>query len=109
MTDAGGFLYYDWILPAGLLLLLLAAVYWPFLRQLRPSLRRRFLLAAAFYIGGAVVMEVPLGYWASRFGDDNFVYAALDLIEEALELLGATLFLTSLAEELKPVTEQADT
>ncbi|HKY62661.1 MAG TPA: hypothetical protein VJR29_04505 [bacterium] len=101
ITGSGGILYYDWIVPAAVLLLILALFYWPFLGSLRPDLRRRFLLAATLYVGGAVGMELPLGYWVTRFGDDGFGYAGLDLVEEALELVGATLFLTTLIGELR--------
>ncbi|WP_228680788.1 hypothetical protein [Myxococcus xanthus] len=46
------------------------------------------------------MMELPLGWWAEQHGNDNLVYALIDHVEEALELIGASLFLAALAEEL---------
>ena len=104
ITQVGGLLYYDWILPASMLILILALFYWPFLRSLPSKARRDFLFAAALFLGGAVAMELPLGYWADRFGVDNFGYAAIDLVEETLELLGLTVFLLGLEDHWRRLT-----
>jgi hypothetical protein len=92
----GGLLYFDWIVPAAAVVALLGLLFVPFLRQLPAPVRRRFLLAGAIYVGGAVGMELPLGYWTDRAGDHNLVYALLDFTEEASELAGVTLFLLAL-------------
>ncbi|HYX90280.1 MAG TPA: hypothetical protein VE782_01860, partial [Myxococcaceae bacterium] len=70
--------------------------------------RWQFILAGALYVGGALVMELPLGWWYERAGDANLVYAAIDHLEETLEMIGASLFLSALVEELgeaAPVVE----
>ena len=95
-----GYQYLSWIVPAGVVVLLIGLAYLPFLRHLVPRTRRRFVLAGALYVGGALVMELPLGYWASRAGTDNLIYALIDWVEESLEIFGATLFLVSLLEHL---------
>jgi hypothetical protein len=46
-------------------------------------------------------MELPLGYWTERSGTNNFVYGALDWVEESMEILGVTLFLLSLVDHLR--------
>jgi hypothetical protein len=94
----GGLLYFDWVLPGAAFVALVAAVYWPFLRHLDRRTRRRFLLAGALYVGGALVLELPLGYWTERHGADNLTYGLLDLVEETLELAGAGYFLFALAD-----------
>ena len=91
-----GPLYFGWILPAGLAVLLLGLAYLRFLRDLPPETRRRFLLAAALYVGGALFKEIPLGLWTEAHGDGDLVYALIDFSEETLELIGATLFLVAL-------------
>lgn len=95
-----GVLYFSWVVPAGALVLLLGLWYLPFLRHLPRDTRWRFVLAGALYVGGALGLELPLGYWAERAGRDNLVYSLLDWLEETLELLGATLFLLSLLRYL---------
>lgn len=95
-----GALHFSWVIPAAILVLLLGAAYVPFLRHLPRSMRLRFLLAGAIYVGGAVVMELPLGYWTVHHGTDNLGYGLIDAAEEAMEMLGLNLFLLALVDHL---------
>ncbi|MFO0660622.1 MAG: hypothetical protein U0165_12440 [Polyangiaceae bacterium] len=92
--------YFDWIVPAGVLLVVLALFYVPFLRWLPSRDRNRFVLAGVIYVGGAVAMEIPLGWWTSHHGQENLGYALIDAVEESLEMLGLNLFLLSLVDYL---------
>lgn len=98
--DLGGLLYFSWVIPAAVLLALLGLAYLPFLAHLPPRVRKRFLVAAIVYVGGALGMELPLGYWTDLHGDENFVYSMIDLVEEAMEMIGASLFLYALSDLL---------
>jgi hypothetical protein len=98
--DLHGVLYFSWVVPAGALVTVLALAYLPFLAHLPARPRRQFLIAGVLYVSGALGMELPLGYWTERHGDDNLVYALIDLVEESLELLGMSLFLSALVEYL---------
>lgn len=93
-----GVLHFGWVVPAGALVALLGIAYLPFLASLDARTRRRFLVAGALYVGGALLMELPLGLWAYREGDENLTYALIDFVEEVLEMTGATLFLLALVE-----------
>jgi hypothetical protein len=96
--DLGGILYFDWVVWAAVILVVLAAIYLPFLRELRSPTRGRLIAAAVIYVGGALVMELPLGWWTERAGDGTLGYALLDWVEETLELVGASLALVALVE-----------
>ncbi|QQR43450.1 hypothetical protein JKA73_31165 [Myxococcus xanthus] len=96
----GGVLFFTWVVPGAILVLLCGLAFLPFLARLQPRRRRQFILAGVLYVGGALVMELPLGWWTEQHGNDNLVYALIDHVEEALELIGASLFLAALAEEL---------
>jgi hypothetical protein len=96
----GGVLYFSWVIPAAVVVLVIGVSYIKFLKHLPGPTRARFLLAGAIYVGGAVGMELPLGYWTERHGTNNFGYAAIDWVEESLEILGLTLFLLSLIDYL---------
>ena len=96
LVHLGGPLYFGWIVPAGIAVLLLAAAYLRFLRALPAETRRRFVVAGALYVGGALLMEVPLGLWTEARGDADLGYALIDFAEESLEMIGATLFLLAL-------------
>ncbi|MCY0993620.1 hypothetical protein OV203_41160 [Nannocystis sp. ILAH1] len=98
--DVGGVLYFDWVIPAGLLVLVLGLAFLGFLRRLSSGTARRFILAGALYVGGAVLFELPLGWWTERHGDDDLGYALIDWCEETLEFVGLTLFASALLDHL---------
>jgi hypothetical protein len=95
-----GVLYFSWVVPAAILVLVIGAAYVRFLRHLPRSMAIRFLIAGAVYVGGAVGMELPLGYWTAHHGTDNLGYGLIDAAEEALEMLGLNLFLLALVDHL---------
>jgi hypothetical protein len=98
LFGTGGALYFDWVIPAAIIVAGVAALYVPFLRDLPPHRRRAFVLAGLLYVGGAVAMELPLGWWTERAGVENATYALIDWVEETLEIAGASLFLVALAQ-----------
>lgn len=91
-----GVFYFGWIFPAAGFVAVVGAAYVPFLRALPRLARRRFVVAGALYVGGALLMELPLGWWTDNYGADNLGYALIDLVEEALELAGAGTFAVAL-------------
>jgi len=91
-----GLLYFDWVIPAMAVVLVLAAIYWPFLRALPRVTRNRMLLAAVIYVGGAAGMELPLGWWTERHGNTGLGYALIDWVEETMEMIGAAVALLAL-------------
>lgn len=97
LVDLGDAVYFDWIVPAAIVVALVGLAYVPFLRALPPPRRRDIVVAAALYLGGAVLMELPLGWWTAHAGDDSAGYALIDWVEESLELAGASWFLLVLA------------
>lgn len=100
LLSLGGVLFFTWVVPAAVLVLLGGIAFLPFLTRLPPRRREQFILAGVLYVSGALVMELPLGWWTEQHGNDNLVYALIDHVEEALELVGASLFLAALVEEL---------
>lgn len=97
-SGAGGVLYFDWVVPAAVVVALVGVLYLGFVRALPAARRRWFVLAGAIYVGGAVGAELPLGWWTERAGTDSAGYVFLDWGEETLELLGVSLFLVALVE-----------
>ncbi len=101
LVEGHGLLYFSWVIPAFAFVLAVGAACVPFLFTLPRRTRYRFIAAGALYVGGALGMELPLGLWVEQHGDDNFTYAALDLLEETLELLGASFFVVALEAHLR--------
>jgi hypothetical protein len=101
LVEGRGLFFFSWVIPAAVVVGALGLAFSRFLARLEPIDRRRFVVAGAVYVGGALVMELPLGWWTERAGDDNLVYGVLDWIEESLELAGATIFLLALRARLR--------
>ena len=93
-----GVFYYGWVIPAGIIVLVLGACYAGFLWHLPRRSRFQFILAATIFVGGAVGVEMILGYWASMAGESNIMWSMIAFVEEAMEILGMTLFFIALAE-----------
>lgn len=98
LVDLDGPLYYGWIVPAAAVVAALGLVYLRFLVALPATTRRRFVVAGLLYVGGALVMEIPLGLWTEAHGDGGLGYALIDFVEEVLEMIGAGLFLMALLD-----------
>lgn len=94
--DSSGLLYFNWVLPATIIVLALALAYVPFVRALAVPTRTRLVVAAAVYITGALVMELPLGAWTDHHGTEGLGYALIDWVEETMEMVGSTLALVAL-------------
>jgi hypothetical protein len=95
-----GVLYFSWVVPASIVVAFLGVIYLRFLAHLPRITRVRFIVAGTLYVAGALGMELPLGYWTERAGTDNVVYAAIDFVEESMEMLGMNLFLLALVDYL---------
>ncbi|MBA3542787.1 MAG: hypothetical protein H0T79_24430 [Deltaproteobacteria bacterium] len=98
LFETGGVLYFDWIIPAMGVVAVLAALYLPFVWRLPRAFRNRLIVAGVIYIGGALVMELPLGWWTERAGPDSLGYALIDWVEETLEMVGASLACSALVQ-----------
>ena len=96
LIAAHGIFYFDWTIPAAGVVALLAVIYGPFVRALTATTRDRLLIAAAVYLAGALVMELPLGWWTEHYGSEGLGYGLIDWIEESLEMIGAVLALVAL-------------
>lgn len=103
LIELPGVLYFGWVVPAAGVVTVLGLAYVPFLVRLPAPTRRRFVVAGAMYVTGALLLELPLGWWTERAGDDNLVYALIDFVEESLELFGASLFLLAVLDHLDRV------
>lgn len=99
--STSGVLYFGWVIPAGALVVALGLAFVGFLRRLPRETARRFVAAGALYVGGAVVFELPLGWWTEQYGDESLGYALIDWCEETLEVVGLTVFAAALLARLQ--------
>jgi hypothetical protein len=100
MLDASGLLYYTWVLPYGIGVLIFAAIYARFLFRLRRRTRLLFVIAGTIYVVGAIGVEMLTGLYFESHGGGNPGYVALQTVEETLEMSGIVIFIFALADYL---------
>lgn len=92
-----GLLYCAWVIPALASVLLVVLVYWRFFFALPKATKRRFLLAAALYVGGALGVELLEGYYLSHGGvEETIAFALMVGVEELLEMCGVVVLIEAL-------------
>lgn len=85
-----------WLLPYGLVGMLLAVGYARFVAELPTATRRSFVLAGAIFVGGAFGLELVSAEVAVIEGGGNLGYLALSHLEEVLEMSGTAVFFSAL-------------
>ncbi len=109
--DTTGFLYYAWIIPYGILLLILVITYYKFLLELPKKTMVLFLISGFIFVSGAIGFEMLGGWYTVLYGIDGkegLSYAILYTSEESLEMLGIAIFIYALlsyiGSELNSIT-----
>jgi len=88
-----GFLHSLWVIPGAIFVLWFIKRFWNFSQNLPYKSRKHFFLAAAFYVGGALIMEV-IGSHIE--GQQNLTYALVATVEEVMEMTGIIIFIYGL-------------
>jgi len=107
MFHLEGYLRFSWVIVGGLFAVIFAVAYLKFLFSLSPKMRLRFILAGAIFVLGAVVFEMLGGnYFTDGNTDpttDNQIptYLILMTLEEAMEMSGILLFISTLFAYIK--------
>ncbi|MCY7377675.1 MAG: hypothetical protein LH472_17085 [Pyrinomonadaceae bacterium] len=91
-----GFLYFAWVVPAIVLVTVLALFFLKFLWSLPMKTRLSFLIAATLYLGGAVGFELLEGKYSEIHGRENLIYITMTTVEETLEMVGTIVFIRAL-------------
>lgn len=93
-----GIFYYAWVIPYGILVLVLLAVYFRFLMNLPKKIMIMFLVSGSLYIAGAIGFEILGSLEASKHAEGDIVFSLLVACEESFEMLGISLFIYALLE-----------
>ncbi|MBL4898786.1 MAG: hypothetical protein COA42_22090 [Alteromonadaceae bacterium] len=91
-----GFLYYAWVIPYGLALVVFIMAYSKFLFKLPRRTMIMFLISGATFVSGAVGLELLGGRQTDLYGMENITYATITTCEELLEMLGIAIFIYTL-------------
>lgn len=103
--NTSGYLYYAWIIPYGILLIIFCVSYLPFLWRLPQTTRQQFILAGTIFVIGAIGIESMGGKQFTLEGEENLTFKILYTIEELFEILGITIFIYALLGYLRPKAE----
>jgi hypothetical protein len=101
IVDARGLLFYAWVIPGMILVVVFAAFYWRFVLNLPSKTRWAFCTAAILYLAGAIGMELLGGRHHERYGIDNISYSLLVMLEESLEMTGIVVFVYGLLDYMR--------
>ncbi|MCP2014741.1 hypothetical protein L1280_001893 [Deinococcus sp. HSC-46F16] len=107
LLGLGGFLYYAWVIPYGLLVLGVGVLLVRFLRHLPAGLRRALLLAGGLYVLGALGLEVFEARIEAGAAGEGLGRAAqlqmvsLIAVEELLEMSSLVLLIAALLGHLR--------
>ena len=91
-----GVFYFAWVIPGIVLVSVLGLYFLRFLLDLPAATALRFLLAAIFYIGGAIGVELIGSRHAELHGYENWIYSMIATLEESLEMAGLIVFIWAL-------------
>lgn len=86
-----GVFYFAWVIPGMALVLALAPFFVRFWFRLDAKTRLYFFIAAAFYLGGCLGVEMIGGRYAETHERD-LIYSLIVMFEEGFEMLGLILF-----------------
>jgi hypothetical protein len=93
LLGTSGFFHFAWIIPYGLACVLLFLVLVPWLRDLPSATLVGFILSAALYLTGALVLDAASGaYLSANHIESDLVHDLATGLEEGLEMLGLILF-----------------
>ncbi len=90
------FLHSLWVIPGAIFVLWFGKHYWQFSQNLSYKSRQHFFLAAAIYVGGALIMEAIGSHIAEWQGQQNLTYALVATVEEVMEMTGIIIFIYGL-------------
>lgn len=98
--NARGALYFLWVIPYGVLTLVVGLAYSKFVWELPKDTRLRFITAGVIFLVGALGIEMLGAREADLHGTNTITYCLLFTFEEMLEMLGIILFIYALLTHL---------
>jgi hypothetical protein len=97
--QGSGFLKYGWVIPYGILLIIVLIVYIPHIFRLPKPVRNKIILAGAVFVTGGFVLELVGGY----FIDNGYpiLFRVAVTLEESGEMIGILIFIHALIKYIK--------
>jgi len=99
--DTSGLLYYAWVIPYGIMVLVFVATYLRFLMKLPKRIMILFIVSGTIFVTGAIGFEMLGGWYHELYGNKDLFYAVFYTIEELFEMVGIAFFIYTLLSYIK--------
>jgi len=96
LFDTSGLLYFAWVIPYGIALIIFVCAYLKFLLSLPKHIMILFITSGIIFIMGAIGFELLGGREAELNGKQGLLYAIFYTCEEFFEMIGIALFIYTL-------------
>lgn len=96
LLNTSGFLFYAWVIPYGIALVVFVIIHLKFLMSLPKKIRILFIVSGAIFVTGAIGFEMLGGRHHDLYGDEDLIYSLLYTGEEFLEMLGIAIMIYAL-------------
>lgn len=102
LLPATGLLYFFWVVPYAVLLLLLASLYAPFMDALPTRTKLGLIASGTVFLGGAMGVEMfSASVYEVKEESHSLLYHVLYSIEEFMEMLGVAMLIYFMLDYLK--------
>lgn len=92
LLSADGVLYYTWVVPGVVIVVVVSLYFIPFVLKFPVKTTVGIIFSGAVYVIGAIGMELLSGMVASDIGTENSYYVWTTIVEEMLEISGLVCF-----------------
>jgi hypothetical protein len=96
LLNLSGLLYYAWIIPYSIALLILFLIYLRFIIDLPYKTRILFITGGTIFLTGALGLEIFEGKYIEIFGRNKLYHLFYITLEESLEMIGLGVFIYAL-------------
>lgn len=101
ILEASGLLYFPWIIPYSILMIILGLLYFSFMLSLPRKTGVLLILSAIIFLTGAAGFDMLGGREAELHGYYSITYTVLYTIEEFLEMIGVVLLIYTLLDYIE--------
>ncbi len=96
LLNTSGYLWYAWVIPYGIFLILMLALYLKFFLKLPTRTKKYILLSGCIFLLGSIGIEMITANIDFLRGEENAAYYSLMTLEETFEMFGVSLFIYTL-------------
>ena len=90
----GGLLFFAWVIPAAVIVVVIVATFFKFWLQLPKHIRIVLAVSAVLFVAGGLGMEMLSGaFWEANAFENSYQYRVYNAAEEAGELYGVNIAL----------------